>query len=73
MVLAENAFLVASGLAIGMISALVATAPALFSRGSMPAAPVGLLAIVLVTGMAASIAATVASLRTPLIAALRSE
>jgi hypothetical protein len=73
MVLAENAFLVVSGLAIGVVSALLATAPALVARGSLPAAPVGLLAIVLVTGMAASIAATIASLRTPLIVALRSE
>lgn len=74
MVITENAFLVGCGLVTGAVSALVAIGPAFFSRGGhFPALSLGLLAIVLVTGLLASVAATVAALRTPLLPALRSE
>jgi hypothetical protein len=74
MVITENAFLVVCGLVTGALSALVAIGPAFFSRGGhVPALSLGLLAGVLVVGLLASVAATVAALRTPLLASLRSE
>jgi hypothetical protein len=53
----------------------VAIAPAVSLRGGhLPAHSIGLLlATVLVTGIAASLAATAAALGSPLLAALRSE
>ena len=74
MVITENAFLVVCGLVTGALSALVAIGPAFFSRGGhVPALSLGLLLVVLVIGLMASVAATVAALRTPLLASLRSE
>ncbi len=74
MVITENAFLVAAGLVSGAGSALVAIGPAFFSRGGhVPALSIGLLVIVLVIGLLASVAATVAALRMPLLASLRAE
>ncbi|MFY9610983.1 MAG: FtsX-like permease family protein [Blastocatellia bacterium] len=74
MVLTENAFLVCCGLVTGALTALVAIGPAFFSRGGhFPAFSLGMLVIVLVTGLVASVAATVAALRTPLLPSLRSE
>jgi ABC-type lipoprotein release transport system permease subunit len=74
MIIVENAFLVFIGLVIGAISALVAIGPAFFSRGGhVPALSLGLLLIVLVIGLLASVAATVAALRMPLLPSLRSE
>ena len=74
MVITENAFLVLGGLVTGAISALVAIGPAFLSRGGqLPALSLGLLLIVLVIGLSASVAATVAALRMPLLASLRSE
>ncbi|HSF23783.1 MAG TPA: ABC transporter permease [Blastocatellia bacterium] len=74
MVITENAFLVCCGLVTGALTALVAIGPAFFSRGgSLPALSLGLLVVVLVVGLLASVAATVASLRAPLLPALRSE
>jgi putative ABC transport system permease protein len=74
MVITENAFLVFCGLVIGALSALVAIGPAFFSRGGhVPALSLGLLVIVLVIGLLASVAATIAALRTPLLASLRAE
>jgi putative ABC transport system permease protein len=74
MIMIENAFLVFIGLVTGAISALVAIGPAFFSRGGhLPALSFGLLAVVLVTGLLASVAATVAALRMPLLPSLRSE
>lgn len=74
MVITENAFLVCCGLATGALSALVAIGPAFSSRGGQfPMLSLGLLVIVLVTGLLASVAATVAALRMPLLPALRSE
>jgi ABC-type antimicrobial peptide transport system permease subunit len=75
MVLAENALLLVAGLAIGAVCALLAIAPALASRGGgfSVLSIAGLLLAVLATGMAASLAATVAVARLPVLAALRSE
>ncbi len=75
MVLAENALLLIAGLAIGMVCALLAIAPALASRGGgfSVMSIAGLLLAVLVTGMAASLAATIAVARLPVLASLRSE
>jgi ABC-type antimicrobial peptide transport system permease subunit len=75
MVLTENAFLVCCGLATGTVSALLAIAPALFSRGGhVPTLSlILLLMMVLITGLAASILATRAALRSPLLPALRAE
>jgi ABC-type antimicrobial peptide transport system permease subunit len=73
-VLAENALLLL-GLATGTVCALLAIAPAVGLRGGhLPVMSLStLLAAVLVTGIAASLAATAAALRSPLLAALRSE
>jgi ABC-type lipoprotein release transport system permease subunit len=74
MVITENAFLVVCGLLTGAISALVAIGPAFFSRGGhVPTLSLGLLVIVLVIGLTASVAATVAALRMPLLESLRAE
>ncbi|HTQ55954.1 MAG TPA: ABC transporter permease [Bryobacteraceae bacterium] len=74
-VLGENLVLLLLGLATGTICALLAIAPAVLARGGR--LPVGsltvLLGAVLVTGVVASVAATRAALRSPLLAALRSE
>lgn len=75
LVLAENALLLAAGLVSGVVSALLAIAPALLSRGGFP--PVlslgGLLLAVLVTGLAASLLAVRVVLRAPLLPVLRTE
>jgi putative ABC transport system permease protein len=75
MVIAENAFLLLLGLTAGTLAALLAIAPALAARGgNLSASSIGLLLlVVLVTGLAASVAATAAALRSPLLGALRSE
>ena len=75
MVVAENAWLLFCGLLTGAACALLAIAPALFSRGGqLPTLSMAiLLMVVLVTGLAASLLATVAALRSPLLPALRSE
>lgn len=75
MVLAENAFLLFAGVLAGTVSALVAIAPAWLERGGgLPVLSLALLLVVVVaTGLTASLAATVAALRVPLLRALRSE
>ena len=75
MVLAENAFLLFAGLAIGAGCAVVAIAPAWLERGGgVPLLSLGgLLFVVITTGLAASLAATVAAVRSPLLGALRAE
>ncbi|MYN68258.1 MAG: ABC transporter permease [Acidobacteria bacterium] len=75
MVLAENAFLLFAGLAIGAGCAIVAIAPAWLERGGgVPLLSLGgLLFIVVATGLAASLAATVAAVRSPLLGSLRAE
>jgi hypothetical protein len=75
-VLAENAALLAAGLLVGAVSALVAIAPAAADRGArVPLSPAGglLLVAVLAAGLLSSVIATRVALRAPLIGALRSE
>jgi putative ABC transport system permease protein len=75
MILAENALLLACGLLTGTLCALLAIAPVVNARGGrLPFASLGLLlAAVVVAGLAASLVATAAALRAPLLAALREE
>ena len=75
MVLAENGLLLFGGLAAGTVSALVAIAPAWFERGGQfPIASLGgLLLAVATAGLVSSLVATVVAVRSPLLAALRSE
>jgi ABC-type antimicrobial peptide transport system permease subunit len=74
-VLSENVLLLLLGLGTGAACALLAIAPAVQLRGGhLPLQSLGLLlAAVLVTGITASLAATAAALRAPLLASLRSE
>jgi ABC-type lipoprotein release transport system permease subunit len=75
MVLAENAVLLFWGLACGTLSALVAIAPALASRGGAFSlvSLSWLLVAVLASGIVASLLAVAASVRTPLLESLRAE
>ena len=75
MVIAENALLLGAGLLTGTVCALLAIAPVFFSRhAQLPNAALGLLLLgVLFSGLTASIAATWAALRSPLLPALRAE
>ena len=75
LVVAENALLLISGLAIGTGCAALATAPALAARGGqLPAVSLAVLLLaILATGLAASILAVRVALRSPLLPALRSE
>jgi ABC-type lipoprotein release transport system permease subunit len=75
MVVAENVFLLICGLAAGTLSALLAIAPALLDRGGQVSIrTLGMLLLgVLVTGLVASVGATVTALRSPLLPALRAE
>ena len=75
LVVAENAFLLVPGLAAGAGCAIVAIAPAWLERGGV--VPIlslaALLIMVIVAGLTASIAATIAAVRSPLLSALRAE
>lgn len=74
MVITENAFLVCCGLITGALCALLAIGPAFVSRGGhFPALSMWLLLSVFVVGLFASLAATLAAQRTPLLPALRAE
>lgn len=75
MVVAENALLLFGGLATGAVCALLAIAPVFFARGGrLPNVSLGLLLLaVLVSGLTASLVATWAALRSPLLPALRAE
>jgi hypothetical protein len=75
MIVAENALLLAAGLLTGVLSALPAIAPVVAARGGrLPLASLGmLLAAVVASGLAASLVATAAALRAPLLASLREE
>ncbi|HWT04052.1 MAG TPA: ABC transporter permease [Pyrinomonadaceae bacterium] len=75
MTVAENALLLSCGLLTGAACALLAIAPVFFSRGGgLPNLSLGLLLVaVLISGLLASLVATAAALRSPLIPALRSE
>jgi ABC-type antimicrobial peptide transport system permease subunit len=71
MVIAENLLLLVLGLATGTMCALIAVAP---HGAHLPIVSIAaLLAAVGITGIAASLAATRAALRSPLLAAIRSE
>jgi putative ABC transport system permease protein len=74
MVVAENLGLVAFGLGIGVVAALVSIAPVLIARGGRPPAlsMVWLLAVA-AAGVVAALVATRAVRRLPLLASLRSE
>ncbi|MDQ3257121.1 MAG: ABC transporter permease, partial [Acidobacteriota bacterium] len=75
MVIAENALLLFCGLVTGTVCALLAIAPVLLERGGRaPLLSLGvLLAAVIASGLVASLLATAAALRSPLITELRAE
>lgn len=75
MVIAENALLLFGGLVTGALCALLAIAPVFFERGGrLPNVSLGfLLLAVLISGLTASLVATWAALRSPLLPALRVE
>ncbi|HET6852586.1 MAG TPA: ABC transporter permease [Pyrinomonadaceae bacterium] len=75
MVITENVLMLCCGLAIGFVCALLAIAPVLFERGGrLPNISLGLLLLaVLLSGATASLVATLAALRSPLLPALRAE
>ena len=75
MVISENVLMLCCGLAIGFVCALLAIAPVFFERGGrLPNVSLGLLLLaVLVSGALASLVATLAALRSPLLPALRAE
>jgi ABC-type lipoprotein release transport system permease subunit len=75
LVLAENGFLLILGLGIGTAAAVLAVLPHLVSRGeSLPWLNLlGLLGLVLAAGLLAETAAVAATLRAPLVPALRRE
>ena len=74
-VLVENGLLLFGGLGAGTVCALVAIAPAWIERGGQfPIMSLGgLLLAVAVAGLVSSLAATIAAVRSPLLAALRSD
>ena len=72
LILAENSALLALGLAVGAVAALVAVAPHL-AHGILWLRLARLLGLVLAVGLIAGAAAVFATLRAPLIAALRRE
>jgi hypothetical protein len=75
LMLAENGFLLVLGLAAGVLAALVSVAPHVLSgEGRVPWLRLtGLLAVVLLVGLAAGALTVISSLRAPLIPALRRE
>ncbi|HET6646464.1 MAG TPA: ABC transporter permease, partial [Pyrinomonadaceae bacterium] len=75
MIISENVFLLFSGLVTGTLCALLAIAPVFFERGGrLPNISLGLLLLaVLISGLVASLLATWAALRSPLLPALRAE
>jgi ABC-type lipoprotein release transport system permease subunit len=76
MIVAENALLLVCGLLTGVLCAALAVAPALFAHagGGAPTLSLALLLFaILAAGFLASLAATVAALRAPLLQSLRAE
>jgi hypothetical protein len=75
MVIAENIFLLTCGLVTGVVCSMLAIAPVFMDRGGrLPSISLGfLLFAVLISGLTASIVATWATLRSPLLPALRAE
>jgi len=75
LVLAENLVLLAAGLALGLLAAAAATAPHLAAQAArVPWQPLGLtLLAVLAVGCLASLSAVAATVRSPLVHALKEE
>jgi hypothetical protein len=75
MIIAENLLLLLCGLVAGTLSALLSIAPVAWERaGRLPVASLALLlGGVLAVGLVASLGATAAALRSPLLPALRAE
>jgi len=73
MILAENAFLLLAGMAVGTAAALVAVTPRLASIDVPWASIAATLGIVLVVGLLSSLAALRGALRAPLLPALKAE
>src|SRR5437868_12375631 len=75
MVITENVLMLCCGLVVGFVCALLAIAPVLVERGGrLPNISLGLLLLaVLLSGATASLVATLAALRSPLLPALRAE
>jgi putative ABC transport system permease protein len=74
LVLAENTLLLVLGLGVGLVAALAAVAPHLASGQEVPFGRLAaMLGLVLVVGLGVAAAATVTTLRAPLIPALRKE
>ena len=75
MVITENVLMLCCGLVVGFVCALLAIAPVLIERGDrLPNISLGLLLLaVLLSGATASLVATLAVLRSPLLPALRTE
>jgi hypothetical protein len=73
MIAAENLLLLLLGLLAGTVTALLAIAPALAERGTLPGLSFALLAVVLLAGLLASVLAVAAAVRAPLLEVLRSE
>ena len=75
MVITENVLMLCCGLVVGFVCALLAIAPVLVERGGrLPNVSLGLLLLaVLLSGATASLVATLAALRSPLLPALRAE
>ena len=75
MVITENVLMLVFGLVVGFVCALLAIAPVIFERGGrLPNISLGLLLLaVLLSGAIASLVATLAALRSPLLPALRAE
>lgn len=75
MVISENVLMLCCGVGLGFVCALLAIAPVFFERGGrLPNVSLGLLLLaVLVSGALASLVATIAALRSPLLPALRAE
>jgi ABC-type antimicrobial peptide transport system permease subunit len=75
MVITENVLMLVCGLVVGFVCALLAIAPVIFERGGrLPNISLGLLLLaVLLSGATASLVATLAALRSPLLPSLRAE
>ena len=75
MVITENVLMLCCGLVVGFVCALLAILPVLVERGGrLPNVSLGLLLLaVLLAGAIASLVATLAALRSPLLPALRAE
>jgi hypothetical protein len=70
----EQLVLIAAGLVIGLAAAIVAIAPSLLTRGTLPNfLPLMWLAVVTAAGLISALGATRRLQRLPLVASLRSE